>query len=221
MDDLPDSSKTRRRHLTKQRVVEAALDIIDRDGLAALNMRRLGAELDVKAMAVYRHFATKDAILDEIVESVLSGLAESASGADWRATYRMAFISLRALLRAHPNALPLVASRPLASPQLRKRLEATRDALLEARLAEADVLHLLHAGISLTIGYLWLEAGGFVGELPDAAPFLRTSAYLRPQDPGDSPLAASSTWDRDEDFEAGLDLLVTEPQSGRTGQTTT
>ena len=168
-------------------------------------------------MAVYRHFPNKDGILDAIVERVLSGLAESAAGADWRDAFRATFLLLRGLLRAHPNALPLVASRPLASPQLTRRLASTRNVLLEARLSDEDALHLLHSGLSLTIGYLWLEAGGFVGELPDAAPFLRTFARSQPQETIDQPLGLGSTWDREEDFAAGLELLVREPQVRQSG----
>jgi hypothetical protein len=70
----------------------------------------------------------------------------------------------------------LARSRRLASA---RRLESTRDLLLEAGLPEEDVLQPLHAGTSLTLGYRWLEAGGFVGELPDDAPFLRRAARRR------------------------------------------
>jgi AcrR family transcriptional regulator len=193
--------------LTKMRIVEAALTIIDHEGLPALNMRRLGAQLDVGAMAVYKHFPNKDAILDGIVAAVLRDLAESATESDWREGFRAAFISLRSLLLAHPNALPLVASRPLSSPQFARRLESTRDLLLRAGLPEEEALHLLHAGISLTLGYLWLEAGGFVGELPDDAPFLRRVAGASHADAA-ATLVAAATWSRDRDFAAGLDLLI-------------
>ena len=208
MADATSSSRRRRVPLTKAAIIEAALEIVDREGLSALNMRRLGAQLGVEAMAVYKHFPNKGAILDGIVEVVLGGLPESTLGDEWRRGFRETFLALRASLGVHPNALPLAASRPLASPQLRERLESTRDLLLRSGLPEDDVLHLLHAGISLTVGYLWLEAGGFVGELPDSTPFLRTRpATERPQG-ADCPLALASPWNREDDFAAGLDLLL-------------
>lgn len=197
--------------LTRARIVEAAVRIVDAEGLPALNMRRLGEELRVKAMAVYKHFPNKSAILDGVVEFMLGSLSDSTDEADWHEGFRATFLSLRALLEAHPNALPLVASRPLASPQLTRRLESTRDLLLRSGLTEVEALHLLHAGISLTLGYLWLEAGGFVGELPDDAPFLRTHGAALSQACGDTQLTQAPAWDRDEDFAAGLDLLLLEP----------
>ena len=186
--------------------------IVDSDGLPALNMRRLGEDLQVRAMAPYKHFASKDAMLNGLVEAVLAQLSEEGDADDWREGFRETFVSLRALLSAHPNALPLVASRPMASPQMRRRLEWTRDLLLEAGLAEDAVLHLLHAGISLTLGYLWLEAGGFVGELPDDAPFLRRRGAARGPTETAEPLDLALPWRRGEDFVAGLDLLLASPR---------
>jgi TetR/AcrR family tetracycline transcriptional repressor len=205
----PDTIGRRPSRLSRERIVAAALRIIDRDGLPSLNMRRIGTELDVGAMAVYRYFPNKAAILDAIVEAALCDLAEAASEREWRAAFRVTFLSLRTALARHPNALPLVASRPLASPQLKRRLESTRDVLLGAGFGENDALRLVHAGISLTVGYLWLETGGFVGELPDDAPFLRTRAAAARQEPDDT-LAQASTWSREEDFAAGLELLIAE-----------
>jgi len=197
--------------LTRTRIVEAAVRIIDDEGLSALNMRRLGQALGLKAMAVYKHFPNKSAVLDGVVESMLGNLDESTTEPDWREGFRTTFLSLRAHLLAHPNALPLVASRPLASPQLRRRLESTRDLLLRSGLTEEGALHLLHAGISLTLGYLWLEAGGFVGELPNDAPFLRTNGAATAQPGGDAQLTQAPPWSREEDYAAGLDLLLREP----------
>ena len=57
--------------LTKERVLQAAVDLADRDGLGALTMRRLGAELGVEAMSLYKHVANKEEILDRIVELVV------------------------------------------------------------------------------------------------------------------------------------------------------
>jgi len=202
-------NRGRRATLNREAIIGAALAIVDREGLAALNMRRLGAALGVEAMAVYRHVPNKAAILDGIVAAVLADLEESTGSDDWREAFRTTFLSLRGLLRAHPNALPLVASRPLASPQLTGRLESTRDLLLQS-LQEDDVLCLLHSGLSLTLGYLWLEAGGFVGDLPDETPFLRT-------DPRSSLSASAgavtldSSWSADTDFSGGLELLMSEP----------
>jgi AcrR family transcriptional regulator len=171
-------------------------------------MRRLGASLDVEAMAVYKHFPNKAAILDGVVAATLRPLDGSVAGDDWREAFRTTFRSLRSVLHTHPNTLPLVASRPLASPQLTRRLESTRDLLLRS-LSEDAVLRLLHAGLSLTLGYLWLEAGGFVGELPNETPFLRATADAETN--VDASSRFTSRWSPNEDFAAGLELLLVDP----------
>ena len=63
-----------REPLGRVRIVTAALGVIDREGLVGLSMRRLGAELGVEGMALYRHYPQKEAILDQVVELVLSDL---------------------------------------------------------------------------------------------------------------------------------------------------
>ena len=60
-------ARTRREPLTRERVLTAALEIVDREGLARLSMRRLGAELGVDPMAVYYHIPNKAALLDAMV----------------------------------------------------------------------------------------------------------------------------------------------------------
>ena len=213
MDEAETSETGGRPRLSRGRIVDAALAVIDDEGLPALNMRRLGAALGVEAMAIYKHFPNKAAILDAVVAAVLAGLDESVCETDWREGFRATFRAIRAALRAHPNTLPLVASRPFASPRLMKRLRATEALLSRASLPDDDVLHLLHAGLGLTLGYLWLEAGGFVSELPNEAPFLRARA----QDVGDETGRASglvSGWSAEEDFAAGLELLLDGPSGG-------
>jgi len=63
-----------RRPLSRLRIAQAALAIVDRDGLEALSMRRLGAELGVEGMAIYRHFPNKAAVLAGVVEVLLGEL---------------------------------------------------------------------------------------------------------------------------------------------------
>lgn len=65
------SSQTRT-PLSRVRIAEAATAIVDRDGLEALSMRRLGAELGVEGMAIYRHFPNKAAVLAGVVEVLLA-----------------------------------------------------------------------------------------------------------------------------------------------------
>src|SRR5437764_14497514 len=63
------------RRLDRERIVDAALEVVDEDGLAGLNMRRLAAQVGAKPMSLYRHIPNKDALLDAIAERIMSDLA--------------------------------------------------------------------------------------------------------------------------------------------------
>jgi AcrR family transcriptional regulator len=98
------------------RITAAALQIVDAEGSQALTMRRLGQALDRKVMTLYRYVPSKDALLDGVVARVLTDLAINPAAADWRQELRDLATSFRGLALAHPNAVPLLVTRPLASP---------------------------------------------------------------------------------------------------------
>src|SRR5215469_18437460 len=78
-----------RPRLTRQRVLRAALDFVDANGMAALSMHKLGAELGVQGMSLYSHVANKDALLDGIVEAMAAEAGPPpAEGTDWRGALR-------------------------------------------------------------------------------------------------------------------------------------
>lgn len=102
--------------LTRTLLAKTALAIADRDGLSCLSMRTLGAELSVDPKAAYRHLPNKEALLDGVVEAVISEIDLKVDAAlPWGEQIRqLAWSSLRTLL-AHPNVTPLLAQRPLAT----------------------------------------------------------------------------------------------------------
>ena len=102
--------------ITREVVLAAALDIVDRDGADALSMRRLAAALDRDPMILYRHAANKAAVLDGVAESVLAQLKVDSTDPDWQAQLRAVARSYRALALAHPRVVPLLVTRPLATP---------------------------------------------------------------------------------------------------------
>ncbi|PKQ19888.1 MAG: tetracycline repressor protein class H [Actinobacteria bacterium HGW-Actinobacteria-6] len=103
--------------LTRERLIAAALTIVDRDGLDALSMRKLGAELGVDPMAAYRHLPNKEALLDGVIEAVAgSADIEVDTTLPWQGQLQQLIrANLKATL-AHPNVLPLLAQRPLTTP---------------------------------------------------------------------------------------------------------
>ena len=102
--------------MSTDRITAAALQIVDTEGSQALTMRRLGQALDRKVMTLYRYVPSKDALLDGVVARVLTDLAINPAAADWRQELRDLATSFRGLALAHPNAVPLLVTRPLTSP---------------------------------------------------------------------------------------------------------
>ncbi len=193
--------------LTPARIVELALSIIDREGLGALNMRRLAAEAGVKPMSLYHHFPSKDAILDAVAEAIAAAAVGLPPGeAAWRNKVRFLFTGLHLLVQAHPRALPLISTGVIRTPSGRRWMEALMSALLEAGFTTAAAAAVYHAlgAYTLGLGYagllaLDLPADAIVGELvghwADYPNLMRVGLRL-------------TAWDRPGEFEAGLDALL-------------
>ena len=151
----------------------AALALIDEEGLPALNMRSL-AEMGVDAMALYRHPHKKQAILDGVVDLVLTDLSDDSTGDVRERVYRF-FASLRDVLAAHPNAIPLVVNSALQTATAKERAARLLAVMRGSGLNADQALDAFHTLESFTLGYAWLEVAGFVGELPENAPFVRSN----------------------------------------------
>ena len=78
----------RRAPLTRARVLEAAVDLADREGIDAVSMRRLGQELGIEAMSLYTHIRGKEDLLDGMVDVVVAEIPVDTAGPDWRTTLR-------------------------------------------------------------------------------------------------------------------------------------
>ncbi|MER5734463.1 TetR/AcrR family transcriptional regulator C-terminal domain-containing protein [Streptomyces sp. NPDC002262] len=117
--------------LSRERVLATALELVDREGLSALSMRRTGAELGVEAMALYRYAAGKEALLDGLVEALYTELEErlaaSPEAPDWRAELHRIAAGTHRVALAHPHVVPLLATRMLAVPLARRPLPVLRD----------------------------------------------------------------------------------------------
>jgi TetR/AcrR family tetracycline transcriptional repressor len=134
--------KGRGTSLTRERIVRSALEIVDRDGLRALSMRRLGAELGVDPMAAYYHVPNKEALLDAIVEAVMAeidlGADDPAASTEERIMY--AACAYRDVMLAHVNALPIVLSRGPSTPEAMRPVELLIGILRDAGLPLAQAM---------------------------------------------------------------------------------
>jgi AcrR family transcriptional regulator len=100
----------------RDRLLQAAVGIADKQGLAALTMRSLAQELSVKPMSLYYYFPSKDELLDALVDLVFAEIELPEVGGDWRTEVRRRAISARSVLARHPWALTLVESRSNPGP---------------------------------------------------------------------------------------------------------
>ena len=153
---MPAVDTPTRRRLDRRQVLEAALGVVDRDGLEALSMRRLGTELGVDPMAVYHYVDGKERLHDGIAELMWDEVARPEVGADPIATLRGLARSLRDLFRKHPAAAPLVlrcANLPRSELQL---FAAYLDALKAGGLREPAAV--LRPVISYALGTGFTES---------------------------------------------------------------
>jgi len=122
----------RRPPLTRERVLAAAIDLADRDGIASLSMRKLAQELGVEAMSLYHHVANKDAILDGLIDLVFGEIDLPVGEADWKVAMRRRAISAREVLRRHPWATGLMESRSTPGPATLRHHDAVLGILRNA-----------------------------------------------------------------------------------------
>ncbi|MFO1198027.1 MAG: TetR/AcrR family transcriptional regulator C-terminal domain-containing protein [Burkholderiaceae bacterium] len=155
--------------LNRGAIVDAALALIDRDGLETLSMRRLGAALGVEAMAIYHHYAGKGELLDAVVERLLAEVRTDAPDADPLDRLRRCVASYRDVAVRHPKAFGLLTNRrfntPAAFEFYERVLQMLADAGFDAR-ASARMFRL--------IGY-YINGAGLAeiasrAQQPDATP---------------------------------------------------
>ena len=182
--------------LSRERAIAAALEIVDRDGLGALTMRALGRALGADPMAVYHHLPSKAALLDGVVEAVLGEIPlHAAPELPPEERIKALARGYRAALRAHPNALPAVATRPDVSPVALRLVDTALGILLEAGYSPADALTLFHVTSCFVVGHALDQSGS--AEPVAAEGYVNLAAA-----------AAAAHLTPDATFEAGLAALL-------------
>jgi AcrR family transcriptional regulator len=225
----PDARRRVRRRsgLTRAEVLTAALALVDADGIEALTMRRLGKALGRDPMRLYRHAASKDALLDGVVESVLSELPLPAvpEGGDWEGALRRTAHAFRALALAHPHVVPLMVTRPLATPlALRpigtlRPLEALLDLLIGAGFDGRGALHAYRLYIGFLYGHVLNEMQERVQDPEESDDLLRLGLHRLPlrEFPRLRALAGELVgYDGERELDEGLDIILAGLRSQRT-----
>ncbi len=139
--------------LSRLRVLEAAVQLADAEGLEALTMRGIGQSLDVEAMSLYNHVANKDAILEGILDVVLAQIEAPAEGSDWKASLGQLVMSARAVVLRHPWFPDLIRSQTSIRVAMLAHLDSVLGILLDAGFP-IDLAHnSIHALGSRTFGF--------------------------------------------------------------------
>ena len=118
--------------LTRERIVDAAMDLADEVGLEALSMRKLGDRLGVEAMSLYNHVANKDDLLDGMADAFMASIDIPSPGDEWKEAMRLRANSAREQFARHRWALSLVESRPNAGFETIRYHDAIIGVLREA-----------------------------------------------------------------------------------------
>ncbi|MDA3950102.1 MAG: TetR/AcrR family transcriptional regulator C-terminal domain-containing protein [Spirochaeta sp.] len=152
-----DRSNGERARLSRDRVLETALRIADRDGLETLSMRNLAAELGVKAMSLYNHVANKDAIIDGIVDRVVTEIELPPRSTDWKEAMRRRAHSAHRVLLRHRWATGAIVSRVNAGPGMLRYVDATVGCLHDAGFSYEMADHIWNAMDSYIYGFTLQE----------------------------------------------------------------
>ncbi len=152
---------TDREPLSRERVVEAALAVIDRSGIQGCSMRAVAGELGVEAMSLYHHVpGGKDEMLDGVVAMVQTEFVEATDlTGDWRADMGAFSREYRAALSRHPNVVAMIAARPAVAYRSSTVLVgALFSAMEDAGFAREDALRAVRVVSRWTIGFTLGEA---------------------------------------------------------------
>jgi AcrR family transcriptional regulator len=132
--------------ISRDLLIRTALHIVDRDGLDALSMRKLGAELGVDPMTAYRHLPNKEALLDGVVEAVVSEVdLEVDESLSWEDQLRQLIRADMDAMLAHPNVLPVLARRPLTTPGSLRLVELAFQIMADAGVPLYDAALAINA----------------------------------------------------------------------------
>jgi TetR/AcrR family tetracycline transcriptional repressor len=142
--------------LSRDRIIDVALKLAEREGLPGLSMRRIAAELGTGAMSLYNHVPDKAALLAGVAERVLSEV-ELPAGASWVELARSWSTSLRGTLLAHHSIGPIVISADEAGPLIRTN-HALVEALQRADLSKAEARRVMRSVGRLVAGSVFLDA---------------------------------------------------------------
>ena len=207
-----DIETTSRTPLSKERIVQAAVALAEAEGFDSCSIRKVAEKLGAAPMALYRHVANKEDLLDGMVDVVFGEMYPPAIQGDWKTELRERGISARAALQRHPWAVGLMENRMHPGPASAVHHNATMGCLREAGFPFRDAVHAYNLLDSYTYGFALQEqtipfetpeesaemAKTTVGERGDEYPYLAEVVVE----------LGKKGYDYTEEFEFGLDFIL-------------
>jgi AcrR family transcriptional regulator len=211
----------RRVPLNRDRVLRAAVDLADRTGLDALSMRNLAQDLGVVPMALYKHVANKDELLDGMLDTVIAAITPvpgdpASPGDGWKDAVRQRILGARQALRRHSWAWRLIHSRTDPTPAMLAYLDSVIGLFLAGGFSADQTHHIVHALGTRMLGYtqdLFVDsqptppeaqlamAQAMAGRFPSLAAMAMAAAH-------DESSVVGAGCDDQFEFEFALDLLL-------------
>lgn len=213
-----------RERLTRERIVEAALRIMDEEGLDAVSMRRVAREVGVEAMSLYHHVRDKEDLLDGICAAVMRDFRFPDEDRPWIEVARDGAREWRRVLRDHPNVIALWADRqrPMTELESLMPMEFALRVIQRAGIDEREGVLIFNVLGGFIMGVVMMEVGAMFSAGTTRAKAvdpnavhskLSDEAFVQflPEDQVPCIVAALphlAACDPDEQFEFGLDLLL-------------
>jgi AcrR family transcriptional regulator len=195
---MPKPSNTRRTPLSKARVLHAAVALADEVGLEAFSMRALAQELEVVPMALYKHVANKEELLDGMVDIVFSEIELPSADLDWRLAMRNRAMSTREALKRHNWAIGVMESRHPGPANLRYH-NAVMGCLREAGFPFAMAVHAYSVQDAYIYGFALQE---------------RDLGFETPQSAGEAARKRADTIGSFDDYPYLAEVVTKLPQTG-------
>jgi AcrR family transcriptional regulator len=210
---IGEPSPERRAPLTRDRVLRAAVELADREGIDAVSMRRLGQELGVEAMSLYTHVRNKEDLLDGMADAVVGEVTVPIGDGDWQSTLRSTILGARAVLSSHRWVPRIIETRLAPGPATLAYMDAVVGILRAGGFSIDLTHHAMHVLGSRMMGFTQELYDDSDGTDPDeAATFAREVGEIFPNIAAVA-LAAShegglGSCDDDVEFRFALDLIL-------------
>lgn len=220
-------TRPRDRGLTREDIVDAAVEVADAEGVDAVSMRRIARELRAGAMSLYWHVESKDELLDLMLERVEGEMLFPEPSGDWRADLRTAAFNARAVLMRHQWAMDLLGVRPPTGPNNARNGDRLFGILLNLGLEPVAAVRLAITFLTFVLGAIQQQVREIRGEreMAEATADLteeeldafREDLFKRIHDSGDYPSIArlfeedidpDDPATRDERFEFGIEVML-------------